>query len=397
MYINRKYKLLKFLFTIMSEKTGDMEGLFQILGTMKGIPQKYGQFLYLKDRRQYSSFGKLLDEGVVYTNKDLLRIINKKLAQVNIKLKEAPIASASIGQVYEGYLDDESIIVKIQYPSIIKYLNHDIKFIRRVIGFFFKLFRFPKESQKILMEYIDEFETSFNEETDYIKEKENLIRFQKAFLEDKSIHVPQVYEEYTDTTIIVEEKVSGIPLGEFLKNAENDKKREILDIMFTFYFESFLKHNMLHGDSHTGNFFVDELDDNLILQVVDFGCVKQYNEDFVDGIKNLIIGLRENNEELIHSSLLIIGFENEALYSYDKALVPILRVVFEPFLEDEPFDFKYWRINYQLNTIMGSKIFSETLVLPKDLLIIFRVFQGLLAHIYYLEEDKDFNVYKYIK
>lgn len=395
MYISRKYKILKFLFKIMSEKTSDMEELFKLLGTMKGIPQKYGQFLYLKDRRQYASFGRLLNQGIVYSDKDLFKLSNKKLGSPEIKIEEEPIASASIGQVYEGRIGAQPIIVKIQYPSIKKYLKHDIRFIKKVIGFFFKVFRFPRESQRILMKYINEFETSFNEETNYLQEKENLIEFQKIFSDDKHIKIPRIYEKFTDDTIIVEERVSGIPLGEFLKNAEEDKKRKILDTMFRFYFDSLLKHNILHGDSHTGNFFVEEIGDKLILQVVDFGCVKRYNKDFVNGIKTLLIALREDNEAGLYKSLEAIGFDKRLIDSYDRALVPILRVIFAPFLENEDFDFKYWRINYQLNTIMGSRIFNETLVLPKDILIIFRVFQGLMAHIYYLE-NKSFNLYGYV-
>ena len=390
--LKRKYLLLKFLFSIMKESS-NQEKLFQILGDMRGVPQKYGQFLYLKDKRKYKGFEKLLDQGIPF-DKDRLYHRAVELTGGGIRLEKDPIASASIGQVYAGTLDNENVIVKVQYPNVKSELIHDWKFIKGIIGIVFKFFRFPEESKKFLVDYLKEFEETVEKETDYTQEADHQLRFQEVFKGCRHIYIPKIYESYIGEDIIVEEKCKGLPLAEFLKIAGEEEKRDVLGILMEFYFDSFFKHGILHGDPHSGNFFVNNMDGENILEIIDFGCVKVYEASYVKNLKELIVFLQKEEYEQIYSLLIHLGFHREEISSYGKALIPILNILFEPFLKDEEFDFKYWRMSYQLNTIMGSKLFDRTLSLPKELLILFRVFHGLVAHIYTLKE-KSFNFYKF--
>ncbi|MDF2545615.1 MAG: AarF/ABC1/UbiB kinase family protein [Anaerosolibacter sp.] len=395
MSLKRKYNLLKFLVHIMKESGADQEKLFHILGEMKGVPQKYGQFLYLVDRRKFKSFENLLDEGIPYKDQELYqRALN--LTNHKIQLDKEPLASASIGQVYGGRLNDQKVIVKIQYPKIKESLTHDWKFLKSTLGFVFKFFRFPQESKDLLIRHLQEFEQIIESETNYTYEAEQLKLFQEAFQRHHQIHIPLLYSQYSSENILVEEKCSGISLKEFLSTAREEEKREILDILAGFYFDGLFRHHILHGDPHSANFFVERLDGKLTLQVIDFGCVKQYDSSFVMHFKELILCLRNESYGVVPDLLVSLGFHGEDLNSYGRALIPILDTIFEPLLVDEDFDFKYWKLTYKLNTIMGSKVFDKTMSLPKDLLILFRVFHGFMSHIYYLEE-KSFNLYRYIE
>ena len=389
----RKVNLLKFLFHIMKEGSTDHEKLFKILGDMRGVPQKYGQFLYLKDKRKYKEFKGLLDEGIPYDNERLYKRA-LKLTNNEIVLNETPMASASIGQVYAGLLDNKSVIVKVQYPHVKAELIHDWKFIKGIIGILFKFFRFPQESKEYLVDYLLEFEKTVDKETDYTQEVDNQLQFQKIYQDHPFISIPHVYENYLGFDVIVEEKCKGIPFEAFMKTAAEEDKREIMDKLLFFYFDSFFQHGLLHGDPHSGNFFVNINEGKLILEVIDFGCVKYYEQIYVENLRKLILILQHEEYEDIHSILVNLGFHMDELNSYGKALVPILNVIFEPFLMDEAYDFKYWRMSYKLNTIMGSKLFDKTLSLPKDLLVLFRVFHGIISHIYGLK-DKEINVYKF--
>lgn len=378
----------------MKEGITDQEKLFEMLGSLKGIPQKYGQFLYLQNRKKYHAFEKLLDVGIPSEDLELYHRI-ETLTEGKITLTEKPIASASIGQVYEGTLNGETVIVKAQYPEIQRSLQHDWRFVKKTVGFFFSFFRFPQESKDLLVNYLQEFEETIEKETNYILEAQNLLAFKEAFKEYSYIYIPKLYEEYTRKDILVEEKCTGIPLKEFLKSASEAEKRQLLDILGQFYFNAFFQHHMLHGDPHSANFFVEKHTDELILQIIDFGCVKYYTTTFIDAFKGLIDSLRKEAYTNIQLYLLDLGFRQDELNAYDKALIPILNTIFEPFLVDENFDFKYWKLTYKLNTIMGSKVFEKTMSLPKDLLILFRVFHGFIAHIDYLKE-KEYNIYHFM-
>lgn len=394
MKLKRKYLLLKFLFNIMKESAQDHEKLFEILGNMRGVPQKYGQFLYLKDKNKYKDFEKLLDEGLPFDN-DTLYQRAMDLTDNTITLDQKPLASASIGQVYGGKLNDKEIIVKVQYPQIKAELLHDWKFINKIISIIFKFFRFPEESKDYLVDYLREFKETVDKETDYKQEVDNQQRFYHLYENHAFIHIPKVYAQYNSNEVIVEERCQGIPLTAFMKSANEEDKKDILDKLLFFYFDSFFKHGILHGDPHSGNFFVDKKYGENILEVVDFGCVKSYDLSYVASLKKLILYLQEESYQNIEDILIDLGFNQYELQSYGKALIPILNVIFEPFLENEEYDFNYWKITYQLNTIMGSKVFDKTLSLPKDLLVLFRVFHGMISHIYHLD-DKTINLYQYI-
>ena len=395
MKLGRKYKLMKFLFSIMKEAPQDMDKLFELLGELKGVPQKFGQFLYLKDRRRYGVFGRLLDEGIPANDIALYRRA-QQLTNHQIALSEKPIAAASIGQVYEGVFEGSSVIVKVQYPEIQENMNHDFCFMKKVFSLFFNFFRFPQESRKLLWAYLEEFEETFQVETDYLHEEKLLKQFHELFADDQRFYIPTTVGQFTKRDMIVEEKCLGMPLRFFLQEAAEGEKREVLDLLFNFYFQSFLQHGILHGDPHSGNFFVRKDKDSIVLEVIDFGCVKVYELSFVENLKSLMMCLREENYQEVPKILMSLGFKADEIKSYGKALVPILDTIFEPLLLDEAFDFKYWKLTYKLNTIMGSKVFEKTLSLPKDLLILFRVFHGCIAHVYHLDE-KVFNVYRYVK
>ncbi|QEK13255.1 AarF/ABC1/UbiB kinase family protein [Crassaminicella thermophila] len=394
MKLKRKYKLLKFLFNIMKENTNNKEKLFEILASMKGIPQKYGQFLYLKDQRKYKAFEKLLDEGTPHISS---RLYEKALKLTNheINLYKNPIASASIGQVYAGTLKDTEVIVKIQYPKVKEELEHDWKFLKRMINLLFGFFRFPEESKHFLVDYLNEFEKTVEKETNYSTEMDNALTFQNIFKAYPFIKIPKVYDKYTKENLLVEEKCLGIPLNEFLKNASEEDKRVVLEHILFFYFHSFFNHQVLHGDPHSGNFFVKKENQNIILEVIDYGCVKYFEKSFVDNFKTLIFRLRNEDYKELYANLIQLGFKKDDIAAYGNAFIPILNILFEPFLVDEAFDFKYWKLTYKLNTLMGSKVFEKTISLPKDLLLVFRVFHGFISHVYTLN-DPSFNVYKFV-
>ncbi len=394
MKLGRKYKLMKFLFSVMKEKPQDMGKLFELLGELKGVPQKFGQFLYLKDRRRYQVFGRLLDEGIPIKDNSLY-LRAQLLTNHLIDLNETPIAAASIGQVYEGSLEGKQVIVKVQYPEIQENMDHDFRFMKKVFNLFFNFFRFPQESKDLLLIYLQEFKETFQVETDYFQEERLLARFHELFSNSPQLFIPRTYGNFTKKDILVEEKCTGIPLKLFLQEASEGEKREVLNLLFSFYFQSFFQYGVLHGDPHSGNFFVRSDKEKLVLEVIDFGCVKEYDETFVQNIESLIQCLRMVSYHEIPQILMNLGFKEDEILSYGRALAPILDTIFEPLLVDEDFDFKYWKLTYKLNTIMGSKVFEKTLSLPKDLLILFRVFHGCIAHIYHLEE-KVFNVYRYI-
>lgn len=386
---------MKFLFSVMKETPQDIHQLFELLGELKGVPQKFGQFLYLKDQRRYQAFSGLLDEGIPVKDHSLY-IRAQQLTDYQIILSETPIAAASIGQVYTGTFKGQPVIVKIQYPEVQENMDHDFRFMKKIFHFFFSFFHFPKEGKERFTEYLQEFEDTFQVETDYFQEEKLLMKFHEVFLNSNSFFIPKVYHSFTKKDIIVEEKCTGTPLKLFLKNAPENEKREALNLLFSFYFHSFFQQGILHGDPHSGNFFIRKSNEKLLLEVIDFGCVKEYDKVFVQNIANLIRHLRTESYQEIPQILINLDFKEDEIESYGKALVPILDTIFEPLLVDEAFDFKYWKLTYKLNTIMGSRIFEKTLSLPKGLLLLFRVFHGCIAHIYHLEE-KAFNVYRYVE
>lgn len=194
-------------------------------------------------------------------------------------------AAASIGQVHRAEtFDGQKIAVKIQYPGIASTIESDIKIIEKLFWTISKTSNLlpPKIVIDLIMK---EMQDRLREEVNYEVEAESLKWFRKNLTLDGVI-IPKVVDDLSAKRLLTLEMLDGLHLKEWLETnpSQNDKNR-LGQLLFDFFWYSVYKLNRINADPHPGNFLFMP-DGNL--GVLDFGCVRSLNAEFVEQFSKLI-------------------------------------------------------------------------------------------------------------
>lgn len=281
-----------------------------------------------------------------------------------IDFNEIPIAAASIGQVYEAKLkNNTSIIIKIQRPNIEETIKSDIEILKKIA----QSLEENKDFDINLVKIIDEFNNQLLRELDYTFEVTNAVKFKKMFKDDKNVYIPTIYEKYTTKKVLVMEKVIGVKLSDKKSFEEfNWNTQKISDIGVSALFKQIFEYGFFHADLHPGNIFVIKED---IISYIDFGMVGIIDKKTLTFLSHIIIAVAEKNVDkivtileqmdIIDSNIDIISFKYDILYIihyyYD---MPIEKISVSDILNEV---FKFFR-KYKIYLPTKLTILGKTIV-----------------------------------
>lgn len=250
--------------------------LFTVLGELKGGAMKVGQALSVMEAAVPEQFGEPYREALTKLQKDAPPLPAAKVhrvldAQLGTKWRErfisfddAPIASASIGQVHKGiWSDGREVAVKIQYPGADEALRADLKTMRRMVSIFKQLSP-GADVQGVVDELIERTEM----ELDYRLEADNQRAFAKAYKDHPHFVVPAVIA--SAPKVVIAEWIDGIPLAQIIRTGTQDQRDLMGYRLFELTDDAPRRLEMMHGDAHPGNFML-MADDKM--GVIDFGAV----------------------------------------------------------------------------------------------------------------------------
>jgi predicted unusual protein kinase regulating ubiquinone biosynthesis (AarF/ABC1/UbiB family) len=263
------------------------------------LPEEYTQELaMLQDRVPPSPVGEILEKIRLELGKEPLDLFDR--------FDEAPIASASLGQVHVAWLDGEKVAVKVQYPGIREVVETDLRAVRilsRFLQRYFKTIHFDV--------LYDEFSRSIHEELDYLKEGRHAERFRANFSKDPRIVVPRVIWSHTTPQVLTLEYVEGIKIDDDpALRSEEVPLKEVAALLVESYIEQILGHRLFHADPHPGNLFVQPPSGSgpLRLVYVDFGMMQDITPQIHEGIQRMMMSIIERDNRGIASALIDLGF-----------------------------------------------------------------------------------------
>ena len=203
----------------------------------------------------------------------------KPIDEIFKSFESAPLASASVAQVHGAVLqNDEKVVVKVLRPGIEKILKLDTS----LMLFFATLLSKLKEIKRFKpIEIVKEINQSFFDELDLVREASNASQIRRNF-EGSTIHyVPKIYWEYTSSTVMVMERVSGVRVSDIeTLDALGVDRRLLAQRGVEIFYSQVFDNCFFHADMHPGNMFIDvtnPADPKYIS--IDFGIVGTLNRD----------------------------------------------------------------------------------------------------------------------
>lgn len=269
---------------IVGAEKSAAERAADVLGTMRGLAAKVGQMgsyvdgLVPEDKRDaYETSLKVLRAQAPRSSTAEVRALVESelgapLDQLFAEWEDAPIASASIGQVHRAITTDgRAVAVKVQHPGIDKAVEADLSNagVLEAIGGALGGRRFDSKA------FFEVVAARFREELDYALEAERLRAFARVHAGDPTVHVPAVHDALSARRVLTTELVSGLGFDEACAAPEADRLRWA-ETLWRFVFKGNLVLGMFNADPHPGNYFFQ--DDGRVC-FLDYGCVQVIPED----------------------------------------------------------------------------------------------------------------------
>lgn len=169
-----------------------------------------------------------------------------------------PLASASIAQVHTATLKKGQIpvIIKVLRPDILPAIQADIclmYFIADKISIWL-----GGAARLKAHDVVRDYENTILKELDLLQEAENTKRLRDNFIDSNLLYIPYIYEHLCRKTILVAERVYGVPIGNVSKLNEAKVNFKVLaEKGVETFFTQVFRDNFFHADMHPGNIFVD--------------------------------------------------------------------------------------------------------------------------------------------
>ncbi len=312
----------------------------------------------------------LHDELPPMSERELEKVFAKAFAKNPFeRFEPRPIASASIGQVHEAWLNGQKVAVKLRRFGIEERVRSDIRILRTFNAIFRPLFsQYTKNSIEAV---INEFADMILQEIDLSKELQNLIKFAKTYAHCK-VKFPKPFRKYCTKEALVMSFMEGIRFDdkEGLHRLGLDF-RPILERLIDFYAEQMLVVGFFHADPHPGNLLIDREGELILL---DFGMVKRIDGDTRRAIIEMIKSAYEKDYDLYITSAKKLGI---IAYEAPKSqMAELVEDMFEIFSDERLSALNMQRLAFELLESMRDLPFK----LPQEAIYILRasaIIEGL--------------------
>ena len=347
------------------------------LGALKGAVMKLGQLLSMQSES--------LPEGAI---RELTALqmkapgMHASLARAQFKASfgkypdevfrefdPEPFAAASLGQVHRATTrSGECVVVKIQYPAIRSAIENDFTLLRsatlpgRLTGY-------------IPAGLIEEFQTGFLEETDYVREADNIDFFRERLRHLAYLTIPRVYRELSTDRVLTMSYVEGEILSDFLKRKPPAAVRDLIGTRLMEMCDTqFQWLKAVHADHHPGNYLF-RADGRIGL--VDFGCVKRFGsvKRFSFEISELMDGYFERRwrqSDAAARRFLAMLFGPKVPYKRARKVLPILErlcdILYPTETSDALVNFRDPELR-ELSRRCAGQILREKLIDPESALM----------------------------
>ena len=166
------------------------------------------------------------------------------------------MASASIAQVHPATLHDGTeVVVKVVRPGINKTINRDMILLDQMARLIEK---YSSEGRRLKpVEIVEDYSNTIHAELNLAIEASNATQLRRNFEGSDLIYVPEVYWDFTRTSVMVSERIYGIPVADLdALKAQNTNMKVLAERGVEIFFTQVFRDSFFHADMHPGNIFV---------------------------------------------------------------------------------------------------------------------------------------------
>ena len=239
-------------------------------------------------------------------------------------------ASASLGQVHKAVSQKgKALACKLQYPDMESAVEADLTQLKLVFSIHKRMNPAIETS-----EMSEEIGARLREELDYRLEAAHTRLYRNIFAETDQIRVPKIRSKLSTKRLLTMTWLEGQPLLDF-KQTEFEVRNRIAKFMFRAWWYPFSHYGVIHGDPHLGNYnvFCDQEGQPAGINLLDYGCMRTFAPQFVQGVIDLYQGLlNQNRAQIVHA------YETWGFCGLSNELIDILNIwanfIYGPMLED---------------------------------------------------------------
>ncbi|MGC6376742.1 ubiquinone biosynthesis regulatory protein kinase UbiB [Bisgaard Taxon 45] len=202
---------------------------------------------------------------------------------------EMALASASIAQVHTAkfkqnapHLDKQlagkEVVLKVLRPNIQHMIQADLSLMYKIASW---IPRLKAEGRRLRpVEVVREYEKTLRDELDLRREMANAIQLRANFENSPMLYIPEMYKQFCHKTVIVMERIYGIPVSDIEALHANGTNMKLLaERGVQVFFTQVFRDSFFHADMHPGNIFVNRAhpDDPQYIGI-DCGIVGRLND-----------------------------------------------------------------------------------------------------------------------
>ncbi|MFL1455309.1 ubiquinone biosynthesis regulatory protein kinase UbiB [Marinobacter sp. GN3S48] len=292
------------------------------------------------------------------------------VAELFSEFSADPMASASVAQVHAAtLLNGQKVVVKVLRPGIERVIQQDLALMYLMAGLLEKYWSEGKRLHPV--EVVADYDSTIHDELDLQREAANASQLRRNFDNSSLIYIPFIDWDYTRKTVLVMERIHGIPIADVaaLREAGVDMKvlaEKGVEIFFTQVFRD----SFFHADMHPGNIFVDvsnPADPKYI--AIDFGIVGTLAPDDQSYLaRNLLAFFRRDYRQVAQLHIQSGWVPPDTrVNEFEAAIRTVCEPIFEKPLKDISFGHFLLRL-FQTARRFNMEVQPQLVLLQKTLL-----------------------------